>query len=435
MNGGLGTSVVALTGTRLVAVLAQFGAGVLAARLLTPEPLGAGGVGLSVGWIVAIVANAGLNIAAVYFLGQRPERRREIVAALLPLTAGALAAAFLLSLVVAPVVGPLTLGRLPWGLFAAAAALATATVGYELAGAMLLGLGDRRSYVVGDLVRSIATLLAVGVLLVGPLRTAAGYVVASAAGVGIPALWLAVRVRRVSGVRRPRLDRTFTGEALRMGLAGQLSNVLSFVNLRLDSLLVPALVSVHAGGVYFVATRVAEVLAQVSNAAAAMLFPHVSRQADPHDTDATERVCRYTVLVTIVGAVVLAVLAGPLLGLVFGRDYLPGRWALVVLCAAMVPLALGRVLAADLKGRGRVGVVSVASGAGAALTLVADVVLLPVLGMVGAAWACVLAYSCTAVVLLIAYRRATAGDLRALVPMPRDVSALVRLGVAKVART
>lgn len=46
---GLGRSVAALTLARMVAILAQFAAGVLAARLLRPEALGVASVGLSVG--------------------------------------------------------------------------------------------------------------------------------------------------------------------------------------------------------------------------------------------------------------------------------------------------------------------------------------------------------------------------------------------------
>lgn len=69
----------------------------------------------------------------------------------------------------------------------------------------------------------------------------------------------------------------------------------------------------------------------------------------------------------------LAVLSAPLLGVVFGASYRRGTWALVLLLVAILPLGLGRILSADLKGRGRVGVVSIAAGVGAAVTVVADV--------------------------------------------------------------
>jgi len=427
---GLGTSVAMLTGARLVAVLAQFAAGVLAARLLQPGPLGAASVGLSVGWVLAIVANGGLNISAIYYLGRRPQQAHLLVRTLMPLLGVALVIAAVLPVLLTPIVGPLTLHRSGWvdlPLFAAAGLLAAGTVGYEVAGAVLLGVHDRRGYIVGDLVRSVATLAAVGLLLAGPLRTATGYVLATAAGAVLPGLWLAIRVRRRLGPLRPRWDRGFNREALRTGLTGQASNVLTFLNLRLDTMLVPAFVGLGAAGVYFVATRVSEVLAQLSNAAAAMLFPHVAAAAARRATGTTERVVRLTLVGTLLGGVVLAGCSGIVLNLVFGAAYRSGTMSLIIMVAAMLPLAFGRVLAADLKGRGRVGVVSIAAGAGAVITVAADVALLPIWGIAGAAVASVLAYAVTAVMLAVAYRRVTGAALSRLCPRPADVVDLGRL--------
>jgi stage V sporulation protein B len=416
----------------MVAILAQFGAGVLAARLLRPEALGVASVGLSVGWAVSIVANAGLNVSAIYYLGRRPDDRTRLVQALVPLAGAALTLAMLVAIALAPIVGRTALhadsdGGIPWSLFVAAGLLAIATIAYEIAGATLLGVGDRRGFVVGDVVRSIAILLAVAVLLVGPARTATGYVVATALGVVGPALYLSWRVRSHTGTLRPRWDPGFARDAIRTGLKGQLGNVLTFVNLRLDALLVPVFVSLDSAGVYFVATRVSEVVAQLSTAAAAMLFPHIAASTDRTSTATTERAGRLTLTATLIAGAVLAAVSAPLLALVFGASYRRGTWALVLLLAAMLPLGLGRILSADLKGRGRVGVVSIAAGIGAAVTVVADVVLLPRWGIAGAAVASILAYGTTAAVLLVAFCRGTGASPAALCPRPRDVADLLAL--------
>jgi len=423
---GLGRSVAALTLARMVAILAQFAAGVLAARLLRPEALGVASVGLSVGWAVAIVANAGLNISAIYHLGRRPDDRTRLVQALIPLAGAALTLAMLVAIGLAPIVGRTALhaegaGAIPWSLFVCAGLLAIATIAYEIAGAILLGIGDRRSFVLGDVVRSVAILLAVAVLLVGPARTATGYVAATALGVVGPAVYLIRRVRSHTGTLRPRWDAGFARDAIRTGLTGQLGNILTFVNLRLDALLVPVFVSLDSAGVYFVATRVSEVVAQLSTAAAAILFPHIAASTDRTSTVTTERAGRLTLTATLSAGAVLAAVSAPLLGLVFGASYRRGTWALVLLLVAMLPLGLGRILSADLKGRGRVGVVSIAAGVGAAVTVVADVALLPRWGIAGAAVASILAYGTTAGVLVVAFCRSTGAGPLTLCPRVVDV--------------
>jgi O-antigen/teichoic acid export membrane protein len=430
----LGSAMAALTAARLVSVGATFLAGVVAARLLTPATLGVAGVGLTVGWAVAIVANGGLNIAAIYFLGQRADERPRIVAYVLSLCLGAAVVALVLTGAVGPVVGALALGDPAPLLFGAAAVLAAATIGYEVAGSLLLGLERRRAYVVADLLRSLAT-LGLTVVVLSVVRTAPAYVIATGLGVVVPAVAALLVVRRAAGSLRPRFDSVFSRDALRLGLAGQAGNVLSFVNLRLDLLLVPALLRLDLAGIYFVATRVSEVVGQVSTASAAMLFPHVAAQREARTTSATERTCRLTLVVTFGLAVLMAVVSPVLLGVLFGAAYRGATTALLILLAAMLPLALTRVIAADLKGRGRPGLVSAATGVGAVVTVVGDVALIPRHGIEGAAVASVVAYAITTAVLLGCYRRTSGGPLTALLPRGTDARDLVGMVVRLATRS
>lgn len=421
----LGSAMVALTGARLAAVAAQFLASVVAARLLDPAGMGVFGVGQTVGWVVAIAANGGLNIAAIYFLGRRPDERRQLVRRLIGLGLGAVGVGIAMTAIAAPIVSVTVLdGGRPL-LFVGAAVLAVATIGYEVGGALLLGLERRTPYVVADILRSAGTLVLTVVVLLVIWRTAEGYLLAAGVGVLVPVVFALFVVRRDVGTLRPAYDRAFTGEALRTGLAGQVGNVLTFLNLRLDLLLVPALLRFESAGVYFVATRVSEVVGQASTAAASMLFPHVAGQEDRRATAMTEKTARLTLLATFGAAVVLALLSVPVLTVFFGASYAAGATALVILLGSMLPLALSRVLAADLKGRGRPGLVSIGTGAGAVVTVVADLALIPPFGIEGAAIASVLAYATSAVLLAYWYRRETNGRLTALVPRPRDLVDLI----------
>lgn len=426
-NGSLGSAMVALTAARLASVAAVFLAGVVAARLLDASAMGVAGVGLTVGWAVAIVANGGLNIAAVYHLGRHSDDRAVLVGRLIGLLLGALAVGGIVTALVARVLGATSLDRQRPLVFVGAAVLAMATIAYEVGGALLLGLERRRAYVLSDLFRSAAT-FGLAVLVLGLVsRTAEGYVLATGLGVVVPAVFGLVVVRRTVGSLRPRRDREFTRSALRMGLAGQVGNVLTFLNLRLDLLLVPALLRLDLAGIYFVATRVSEVVGQASTAASSMLFPHVAGQADRRATAVTERTSRLTLLATLASSAVLAAVAPWVLTLFFGEVYRAGTNALSLLLVATVPLALARVLAADLKGRGRPGLVSIGTGVGAAVNVVANVVLIPLWGLEGAAVASVLSYGVMAIALLVSYRRLTSGRVLALLPGPADVVDAYRL--------
>jgi O-antigen/teichoic acid export membrane protein len=213
-----------------------------------------------------------------------------------------------------------------------------------------------------------------------------------------------------------------------MGVRGQAGNVLQFVNFRLDLLLVSAFLRVEAAGIYLVALRVAEVVVQVANAVASLIFPRVAGQEDPTDTASTERATRVTLAIVAVSAVGLAVIAEPLITIAFGEGFRAGIVALRITLLGMIPLALSRIVTGDLKGRGRADLVSVANLLAVVLTAAFGLLLIPPLGIEGAAIASVGAYAGLTVALLVAYRHVTRAQLRSLVPRPADAVLVWKIG-------
>ena len=174
-------------------------------------------------------------------------------------------------------------------------------------------------------------------------------------------------------------------EALGIGLRGQIGNILQLVSLRLDQLIVPAFLSLSSAGVYLIAVRATEALAQVGSAAGSLIFPEVARQGDVVETSLTERAVRATSVMIGVAGLALGLLAEPFLAIAFGPEFTSGSLALRIMLVAMLPLSMARILAGDLKGRGRPGTVSIAMGLAAVITVLLDLVLIPRLGIVGAA--------------------------------------------------
>jgi stage V sporulation protein B len=417
---GLARDVALLAGVRLGAVGAGFLTSVLAARVLGTTELGAAAVGLTTGIIAALLANGGLNISSIYFLGRRPAERGAITHRSFTLGLGAMSLAALLVLAFARIAAPDAFTAERTDLVIAAAALAASIVAFELFGALLLGHDRRTAYLVVQAIEGVGSFAVVAAVFLAGGATAAGYVLGSAIAAFVAALFAIVVVQRIVGGRPLAYSAAFTREALALGLRGQVGNVLQMLNLRLDLLLVPVLLTLDAAGVYVIAVRMSEVVAQIASAAAAYLFPAVSRSAATH-TALTERTVRVTLVIIVAVGIVIAALAPVLLTLFFGPAYAAGTDALRITMIAMVPLAVTRLMASDMKGRGRPGLVSVSAAGALAATVAFALLLIPAYGIVGAAAASVIAYSAGAAVLLVAYRRVTGSPLGRLVPTGRDV--------------
>jgi O-antigen/teichoic acid export membrane protein len=430
-GAGFGRNVVTLLGIRLVGAAAGFLTSIIAARVLGPAALGAAGIGLTVGTIAALVANGGLNLSSVYFLGRRPSEQRRIVHTLftMGLVAAGLAA---VGVVVAGRIA-LSTGGIDDALLAATASFAVGLIAFELSGSFLLGLNRPSAYLFVQALEAIGS-FGLLLLVLGLTRpSAAGYVLSAALAYLVSAAVATFVAQRTVGGLMLRVDRGLGREALVLGLRGQVGNVLQFLNLRLDLLLVPVFLDLRAAGVYLVAVRVSEVVNQAASSAGALLFPEVARAA-AGGTGLTERTIRLTLLAAGAAGIVLVVVAPVVLEVFFGAMFVAGTAALRITMVAMIPLAITRVLAGDLKGRGLPGQVSIAAGAGLVATVVLDLLLIPGLGIEGAALASLLAYAFGAAVVLRAYRRATGASLRRLVPGRADLGDLATVVRASASR-
>ncbi len=408
---------------------AGFLTSVVAARILGPAEFGVAGVAQTIGTIVALIANAGMAMSTIYLMRRAGFEMGRLIAALAGFATGAITLAAIVGTAAAVGVSLAGVEGLAGATALATGLLAASTVAVEASGSQLLGLGLSREYAVTEGVRAVGALIGTVIILL-VVTTAAGYTVGMATGLLAAALFAAWRVRRAVPWGRPVYDRRIWGEVLGYGIRGQVGNVLQYFTLRLDVVLVAAILGAASAGIYLVATRVSEVVTQVANAAATLLFPVVAGQGDQRDTAFTERTVRVVATLVILSALAVGLAAIPLLALIFGDEYAAALPALQVLLLAAVSLSVGRLLAGDLKGRGHPGLVSAASALGLVIMVLGDLVILPLWGIIGAALMSLVAYTATAIGIALGYRWVAGASLRALVPRPSDVELIVRSTMA-----
>ncbi|HEX6290515.1 MAG TPA: polysaccharide biosynthesis C-terminal domain-containing protein [Herpetosiphonaceae bacterium] len=212
--------------------------------------------------------------------------------------------------------------------------------------------------------------------------------------------WTVWSVRRL-GRLRPRLDGAVLRPLLGLGLRGHVGNVVQTFNYRLDVLIVQGFLGQAAVGLYQTGVLLAEMIWYIPNAISAALLPQVAATGSSRDTP---RVARHTLLLTSLGAVGLLGVTWP--GLALLRPlYLPAVAPMAVLLLGVVALSIHKVLASDLSGRGWPHYPSLTSSLALVVTLLADLLLIPRFGILGAALASTLAYITQTIVLLRIYTR------------------------------
>ena len=216
--------------------------------------------------------------------------------------------------------------------------------------------------------------------------------------------------------------------SLAYGLKGHLVTVLSQFNYRFDMILVIRWLGLAAQGYYSVAVILAEKLTHITASVQLVLFPWISGMSKEEADELTPRACRHTLFwVTAAGA--LLFLLGPfLLDLLYTSELRPALGAFRILIPGVVALCLSKLLSADLSGRNRRGLPTVAMAVAFSVNLLLNVLLIPRHGIVGAAWASTASYTTQTVLTVAFFRRVSGVRLSSLIiPRADDVRAYGRL--------
>jgi len=404
-------------------VLAGLGmvSGILAARLLGPH--GRGELAAIQSWpsFIASLAMLGMPEAIVYYSArdQAAAGRYLGSAIVLALISSVpfMVAAYLLM--------PLLLhAQTPTILWAGRWYLLLVPI-FALVGLFAHPLRGRSDFAPWNLMRLIPNSLWICVLVLAWLWSRATPTFVAAANLVALALLIFPFARIVTG----RVPGPFTPDPqklpsmLHYGLPCMMTGVPQMLNLRLDQMLMAALLPARALGLYVVAVAWSGAAAPLLNAVGVVTTPAVASAKD-HAQGARRLAAgaRGTAVLAVVLCLALAVLTPFAIVVLFGEGFRASIPAALVLVPAAGVLGLNLVLQEGLRGMGRPYAALQAELAGLVVTVVALAAMLRPMGIIGAAIASLLGYSTVLAVLLINVRRYAGISLHELVfPQLADV--------------
>ncbi|MBF90968.1 MAG: hypothetical protein CMP75_04320 [Flavobacteriales bacterium] len=187
-------------------------------------------------------------------------------------------------------------------------------------------------------------------------------------------------------------------EGFLYGIKGHVSNVLSFVNYRIDMFLLAFFLDNIAVGVYSIAVTLVERVWLVSHAVSSVLFARVANlSSDEERNKFTSIASRNTLFITALTGLVLLILGKWIVLILFGLEYESSVKPFLWMLPGVVLFSLGRIIANDFSGRGRPEINTYVALAVAATNLGLNFILIPIFGIIGAAMATSASYMLDAV--------------------------------------
>jgi O-antigen/teichoic acid export membrane protein len=180
-----------------------------------------------------------------------------------------------------------------------------------------------------------------------------------------------------------------------------------------------------AVGYYSLAVGLAELMWLVPNATVAPLFSGVAQSEATDRSVITLRTVRWSLVFLVVLAFGGILLGRPFISLLYGQEFLPAFLPFLGLLPGICLFPIFKLLTIDLAARGYPGYGTIASAAALATNVVANILLIPRLGIMGAAFASSLSYSCMAIVSIFFFLKATSYQLKDILVISAEERMLI----------
>lgn len=426
-----GKRVAGVFATRVARVLVGMATSFLLAGMLLPEGRGQYAVLVLVPGMLNALGQLGLPSAMSFFAG-RGRSIRDLQRLGWLLTVG-------LSVVL---VGA-TLLALPWlqrtllqpvtlDLLLVSLASVPFQFGTAFAGSTLIGRQRLRNYnlivVAQSVLMLIGVVVLVGLLDLGVVGALSSYVAVAV----VAAIGTAVELNRAVAEEPQEGGRVKLTQIAGYGIRIYPASVSGYFSYRVDVLILSAILGASGAasiGLYTFAVSLAEMVFMIPDSVSTVFYPRVAGMERREADRLAPQVSRFTVLVTLLGVLALLPAAWVVTSLIlpaYGGSLLP----FAVLLPGIMALSVSKVVSGYISGLGLPLAVARASIANLVINVVANLALVPILGIAGAALASLISYAGHATILVFtASRIAHTRPLDYVVPTGAEVRRL-RDGVA-----
>jgi O-antigen/teichoic acid export membrane protein len=363
---------------------------VIVTRILGPTGRGFYAIAITVGALGVQFGNLGLHASNTYSIAKRPELLPKLVSnsLLVSFLFGGLGGTFFGGVLL---VWPnfvqiqgflliLTLAWIPFGL------------AYLLLQNLLIGIQDMRSYNLIELGQRVFSFLMVGAVILLHVVNVETIYLTGLITLIVSFIWTLKRLRiRLLSFPSPSVP--LFKENLRYGMKAYVAALFAFLVLRVDLLIIQYMRGVEQAGFYSIAVAVADLVYLLPVIIGTILFPRLSAMSSDRERwRFTCIVARWVGVMMLVIAGVLALVAEPLVALLYGRSFLSAVPALIWLMPGMVMLSINTIYMNYFASTGMPPITVYSPGIAAVLNILLNIKLIPPLGIVGASIASTVAY-------------------------------------------
>ena len=190
---------------------------------------------------------------------------------------------------------------------------------------------------------------------------------------------------------------------MKFGFVPMITLFLMTLNYRVDVLMLEkdAITTTAQIGVYSVGVALAEKVWLIPDAIKDILL---SRLCKGKGTEEVARIIRLNLAVVLALIVVVAIVSGPFVRLVYGKEYVGADIITVIMLTGVLGMIFYKMIYAYNVSQGKRAINLILLCLAAVLNIVGNLILIPIMGIYGAAWTSVISYNICGIAFLIYFR-------------------------------
>jgi O-antigen/teichoic acid export membrane protein len=199
-----------------------------------------------------------------------------------------------------------------------------------------------------------------------------------------------------------------------------IANVAQFLNYRLAYWIVLYYAGEANLGIYAVAFTLGQMIWLMPNSIATVLFPYISRGDNQKNAESTKKISRVVLFISIILGLALAVLSRIFIPMLYGEQFTYAVKILIILLFGIIPACSLAVIAPFFSGNNMVRINMFASLMGLVITVGLGFLLIPSIGLDGAAIGGAISYLATTVFVIWVFTKYTDSNLMDILVIKKE---------------
>ena len=374
-----------------IGYIINFISGIILARTIGPEGIGVVQLAIFIPWLILVLTSGGIKLSNIHFIGSGKETTNNIIGYnLFFILFHTLVIIPVYIFLIIPILSDIYKDKIPLIILYSTTIMITINLIFYYFQGILIGLEKIKEYVFSELIKSLVYIIVIGVIFslftLNPFIVYQGFI----AGALLGTLFIIYVISRYKYKFHIFFNKNRMTELLAFGMKGQFATIFNVMNLKLDVFIIAYFLEADRLGIYTIAVSLTNILIFIPNSLINILMPKAADSAKLKDY--LPQIIRIVTALMVVFSLFLLALGKLIILFLYSSKFIDAYILLIVLLPGSIFLGINQMVTSSLTGKGIPSVQSIAAGLGFIMTLLFDFVLIPEIGVLGAAIASSISY-------------------------------------------